>query len=81
MTELHGVHLMAGWTYEVLDGDGWVTIRCPEGGAVTVDFNKRGFRGGVSTHGRMVSTATYAGRGWKQALVANAVRWLDNVRY
>lgn len=49
------------------------------GGYVTIDWDRRGFRSGYSTSGRLTSTEKYAGRGWKEKLVADAVAWLQGV--
>lgn len=71
--------LPAGWTSEDLGSDqllivGWTSVDYKQ--FVTVDFRRRGFRGGFSTHGAMHSQSVYTGRGWSQRLVADAVAWL-----
>jgi hypothetical protein len=51
----------------------------------TIDFRLRGFRGGYSTTGMLVGEAwnkkrkKYGGRGWKQAIVDDAVAHLQEV--
>ena len=68
-----------GWTVE--HRDGYAVLRHPSamGGYITVDWDCRGFRGGYSTAGRLTSTKTYRGRGWREALVRDAVAWLSSV--
>jgi hypothetical protein len=51
----------------------------------TIDFGKRGFRTGYCTTGRLVGEEwnkkrkRYEGRGWKQALIDDAVAHLQEV--
>lgn len=68
-----------GWTVE--HRDGYAVLQHPStmGGYVTVDWACRGFRGGNSTAGRLTSSKTYHGRGWREVLVRDAVTWLSNV--
>lgn len=67
-----------GWTSDP-DGENHMILRHPEVGYVTIDWERRGFRSGVSRIGNMVSTKTYAGRGWRQQLQADAVSWLSGI--
>jgi hypothetical protein len=46
------------------------------GGMVTVDYEARVFRLGMSRHGRVNSTKTYAGRGWRLAIEQDATACL-----
>jgi len=73
--ELSG--LPAGWT-----ADSWganaVVVRCPDVGYVTIDYARRGYRDGVSTFGRLDSTITYTGRGWRAALESDAIARLSS---
>ena len=68
-----------GWTIE--HRDGYAVLRHPNtmGGCVTIDWSCRGFRGGYSTDGRLTSSKTYRGRGWREELVRDAVAWLSSV--
>lgn len=68
-----------GWTAEKLSSIGQALIKSPDHLMVTVDFRLRGFRSGLVTTGRMTSTKTYNGRGWKQLLVNDAVQHLVDV--
>ena len=66
-----------GWTSE--EWNRCLVITAPDrGGSVTLDFEKRGFRAGVVVHGRLTSQMTYAGRGWMQRLLDDAVLWLQH---
>jgi hypothetical protein len=77
---LHDVALPDGWRYEnVVTDQIVITAPGPRGGCVTVDLDRRGFRLGYGVAGRLTSEGTYKGRGWKQALVAAAIRRLDSV--
>jgi hypothetical protein len=51
-------------------------------GVVVVDFHLRGFRGGVhGVHSAVWRNVKgYAGRGWKEKLVADAQAWLLAVK-
>jgi hypothetical protein len=75
------LHLPEGWTFELLPRDpDHVVIHTPPPGRymVTIDFRLRGFRMGWSTLGPLVSKRKkYSGRGWKQALVDDAVAYLQ----
>lgn len=60
-------------------------IKTPDSGPsqmfVTIDFEQRGFRSGVSIDGPLASgDRKYLGRGWKQSLVTGAVRYLSAIR-
>lgn len=71
------------WTVELLrecHGGPFAVIITPETYMMTIDFGARCFRRGISTHGKPTSTATFGGRGWKQALIGAAVRALDELR-
>lgn len=65
-----------GWTLEV-DGycKGYDVLSTP--GPVrysaTLDWKNRVFRSGMSRTGRGSNTKTYVGRGWRQALLDEAV--------
>jgi len=69
--------LPAGWRVEHRDGYDVLQHPSPMGGYITVDWDCRGFRGGYLTDGRLASTKTYRGRGWRGALVRDAVAWLS----
>ncbi len=67
--------LPEGWTTATLVGE-QTLLTSPHKYMVTVDFDKRGFRSGMSTHGQLLNKTGYRGRGWKQQLVDDAVKWL-----
>jgi hypothetical protein len=71
--------LPEGWTVEQRDGYAILHHPSPRSGYVTVDWDCRGFRSGYSTAGRLTSTKTYRGRGWREMLVRDAVAWLSSV--
>lgn len=69
--------LPEGWTTEALAGGAHTLLKSPnEVGYATVDWSRRGFRSGCSVTGPMASTKSYAGRGWREQLVRDAVAWL-----
>lgn len=77
-----------GWTLEPLERQPdhvLVSTPSPSRYSVTLDFKLRGFRGGYSTTGRLVGEEwnkkrkKYGGRGWKQAIVDDAVVYLQKV--
>ena len=67
-----------GWTSEPA-GSLLTMIRHPAGYMVTIDWRMRVFRGGLTSIARPASTAKYAGRGWQQRIVADAIAWLESV--
>jgi hypothetical protein len=77
-----------GWVLEKATGLTDVhVLTAPYLGAATLDFRQRGFRGGAFVlSGRFVGEKAtrqgparkkYEGRGWKQAIVDDAVAWLQ----
>lgn len=83
--------LPPNWTAETLS-TGHLLISCMQerlrrphepvemyvAGMATVDFVARGFRSGLSVSAFLTSKTKYGGRGWKQALVDDAVKWLED---
>lgn len=69
-----------GFTIEV-DGYGRNAdvIHCEGTGYVTVDWEKRCFRAGATTYGQSLTTKSYKGPGWRQKLVDDAVKWLQEI--
>lgn len=68
-----------GWTWEFV-GDDFVTISAGhKKGWVTVDMLRRSFRAGMSTVGPKLSTGAYTGRGWRDQIIEDAVKWLKGV--
>lgn len=83
-----GLHIPVGWTLEPLPRQPdyvLLSTPAPRSYMTTVDFRLRGFRSGYSTTGRLVGDEwnkrrkKYGGRGWKQALVDDAVAHLQEV--
>ena len=77
-----------GWMLEPLErlpDHALITTPPPRRYMATVDFRLRGFRSGYSTSSRFVGEEwnkrrkKYGGRGWKQALVDDAVAHLQEV--
>ena len=78
-----------GWTLEPLPRQSdymlLTTTPSPVRYMATVDFRLRGFRSGYSTSGRLFGEECnkprkkYSGRGWKQAIVDDAVAHLQEV--
>ena len=85
MTDLQ---IPEGWTLEPLERQpDYALLSTPLPGSymTTIDFGRRGFRSGYSTTARFVGEEwnsrrkKYGGRGWKQALVDDAVAHLQEV--
>jgi hypothetical protein len=71
--------LPAGWTGTSEFGGRFLVISSPGIGFVTIDWQKRCARGGQVWAGRPIAAAAYAGLGWRERLVADAVAWLHEV--
>jgi hypothetical protein len=82
-----GVIIPEGWKLEPLPRQpDYALLSVPSDPyMVTIDFGKRGLRTGYSTSGRFLGEEwnrprkKYGGRGWKQALVDDAVDHLREV--
>lgn len=82
----------AGWTLEPATGwsEIFVLTATDHLGCTTIDFQRRGFRGGAFVISgpfvgekltrRGYTRKKYGGRGWRQALVDDAVTWLEGTR-
>lgn len=68
-----------GWTSAHMYGDRFTVITAPKIGAVTIDWRDRVFRLGVWFHGS-TEMDPYTGRAWKQRLVCDAVKKLQEIR-
>lgn len=68
------VYVPAGWTREELTHPTEFTLFTEPlyGGHVTVDYKARVFRLGIVRSGRVNSTGTYVGRGWREKLEQDA---------
>lgn len=74
--------LPAGWKIGPHGDDARYSIlehAIARGGFITLDWDRRCFRLGISTTGRQSSSAKYAGRGWKDAMMADAVKLLQEI--
>lgn len=86
---LHALVVPEGWTLEnIVRLPDQALLSTPPTGVrymATIDFRKRGFRGGHDTMGRFVDEAwdssrkKYGGRGWQQQIVDDAVAYLRKV--
>jgi len=57
-----------------------MTLRCPQGGFVSIHWRRRTFEGGICTpRPAKPGAKTYEGRGWRQRLMADAVAWLQKI--
>ena len=88
VTPVTGLSVPEDWTIEYLPRQpDFVLVSTPLPGRImaTVDFRLRGFRTGYSVTGRLVGEEwnkkrkKYGGRGWKQAVVDDAVAHLQEV--
>lgn len=84
---MSGFALPEGWTSERLHpkSDRYVVISAPGIGHVTVDFECRCYRGGMTmtgshAEGSKRGTAGYRGRNWRVSLVLDAVDYLKQRR-
>jgi hypothetical protein len=77
-----------GWTLETMARQPdhvLLSTPAPFCYSVTIDFKLRGFRTGYSSIGRLVGEAwdrkrkKYGGRGWKQEIVNDAVKYLKEL--
>lgn len=83
-----GLRIPEGWTLEPLERlPDYMLLTTPPSPSymATIDFKHRGIRSGFSTTGRFVGEVwnkprkKYGGRGWKQAIVDDAVAHLREV--
>jgi len=71
-----------GWTHEHLPDGRCVCFRRPQdlgGGYVTVDFEARIFNTGAGRPYRPAVGKSYGGRGWKDAIVRDAIDHLEKI--
>lgn len=76
-----------GWKLEPLSGsDQWLLSTPSPSYLATIDFRLRGFRSGCVQQGKLIGEKLtkkgferkmYRGRGWQQAIVDDAVAWLE----
>jgi len=73
--------LPEGWTSESVYDDRYLLLHSapPKRYMATIDWEKRCIRSGFNTRGSAVSEKKYTGRGWKDALVRDAVQWLRGI--
>jgi hypothetical protein len=81
------VKIPTGWEFKELLSGQWL-LETPQGlwrGMATIDFDQRGFRGGLVQHGKFENEELtskgqkrkeYKGLGWQQELVDDAVAYL-----
>lgn len=83
-----GLRIPSGWTLEPLERQpDYALLRTPSPlqYMATIDFRMRGFRRGYTTIGRLFGEEwnkrrkKYGGRGWKQALLDDAIAHLQEV--
>jgi hypothetical protein len=73
------ISLPQGWTHEFIGNDFTVFFAPDKQGMVTIDYKRRGYRGGYNTWGCTLNSETYSGRGWKDNLERDALQWLQDV--
>lgn len=80
MPELFDAGLIPkGWTWEFVGEDLIVISAGARKGHVTIDLLRRSFRAGAVKVRPRLSMTTYAGRGWRDKVVEDAVTWLKGV--
>ncbi len=71
-----------GWGLErYCDEDDFIVLRRLSGDeeTVTIDFCRRVFGAGIGILApRVASRVLYCGRGWRQAIVDDAINWVSN---
>lgn len=69
-----------GWTARIVEGR-FVLLEAPWGFVtLALDLPHRGYRGGMSTWGKLLNTKSYGDRGWMKRLTADAVAWLQSAK-
>ncbi len=72
-----GIEVPIGWRISPYSGRKDVFVfHSPQRYMVTVDYDRRCFRSGSSIYGRPENKVGYRGRGWRQALTDEAIKWL-----
>jgi hypothetical protein len=72
----------AGWTHEYTPDGQCICFCRPQelgGGYVTVDFAQRIFACGHGRPHKHAGSKTYAGRGWKDQIIRDAIDHLEQV--
>jgi AraC-like DNA-binding protein len=81
-TEPDTLQIPEGWSQEVMEHTQrvQVLVKRPGIGMVTIDFDLRCFRSGLSLAGKGIGPKKPpVGHGWKQTLVDAAVEWLNSI--
>lgn len=82
LTEEPRMSLPTGWTREKttygLDTEVLIRPMNIGGGCVSIDWKRRVFAGGDAFFLHPDSDKTYAGKGWRIALLSDAVAWLED---
>jgi len=73
--------LPACWTLEEVYSSRYVLLRSapPQGYMATIDWQERRIRTGMTTRGAPISDKEYVGRGWRDAMVADAIAHLQSI--
>lgn len=73
--------LPEGWTSEAVYEGRYLLVRSPppKSYMATIDWERRCVRPGLVTRGTTISEKAYAGRGWRDAIVADAVAHLRSI--
>lgn len=76
---IQNITLPLGWKAEAVPHykDFILISAANNAGMVTVDLKDRVFRLGYTTRGRVDTRTVHEGRGWKKALIADAVASLE----
>lgn len=74
-------NLPEGWTAESVYDGRFTLIHSapPKRYMATIDWERRCVRPGLVTRGQTISDKEYAGRGWRDAIVADAVEHLRSI--
>jgi hypothetical protein len=78
---MDNIVIPAGWTFEDIKDRGQTLLMtpAPQRYMTTIDWERRGFRSGYCTYGRLLNNGSPTGRGWKQRLVDEAVVFLEGL--
>lgn len=73
------IALPQGWYHEFIGDCHTIFFAQNKEVMVTVDYQRRGYRSGIDTSGPILNSTSFTGRGWKDKLETDAVKWMQSV--
>lgn len=75
------IHILPkGWSFLYQENENGVVINAENKGYMTVNFDSRNFKSGFSfVRGGGISEKTYTGKKWKELIISDACKYLENV--